>query len=48
MEHSVQSYLRRQPIELLEMLLVAYEETNDELGVAEMIREVLIERSENA
>lgn len=48
MEHSIQSYLRRQPTELLKALLVTYEETDDELGVAEIIRAILAERSKNA
>ena len=48
MEHSVQSYLRRQSTELLEMLLVTYEEMDDELGISELIREILTERSHNA
>ena len=48
MEHSVQSYLRRQSTERLEMLLVTYEEMVDELGISELIREILTERSQDA
>ena len=48
MEHSVQNYLRRQSTELLEKLLVTYEEMDDALGISELIREVIKERMQNA
>ena len=45
MNHSVSGYLRRQSTEMLELLLQAYEaQPEDNLGIAELIRNILNER----
>ena len=45
MNHSVSGYLRRQSTEMLELLLQDYEaQPEDNLGIAELIRNILNER----
>ena len=47
MEHSIESYLQRQSTEVLEMLLLQYEQTEDVLGLAALIRSILEQRYTN-
>lgn len=48
MEHSIENYLQRQSTELLEMLLLQYEQTEDVLGLTALIRSILEQRYTNA